>query len=556
MKYRCSFNALLITTLVLSGFSLLFLYSCGGDEDDPKIKVTSVSLNTQTLKMEENSTGNLFASIQPSNATNKSVSWDSSSPSVVDVDENGNLTSKVAGTAIITVTTIDGGYQNQCVVTVLKSDPGVLVESVSLNKHSSMLELTAEEQLSETIEPANAENKTVIWTTNDETVLTVTNGLVTPKKVGTATVYVTTQDGAKTDQCTFSIYDKRVVTGVSLDKTSIEKTEGSTYQLTATVEPSTATNQNVTWSSSNTSVAEVSTSGLVSMKKAGSATITVTTLEGAKTATCSVSVIVDVTKVTGVTLNETSMQLIQGATQQLTPTIQPATAVNQAVSWSSTNSSVASVSNGLITAHLPGSTTITAKTSDGGFEATCQVYVYKIAVVSIDITNPPTQMNNGTSVNLNYSILPADATNKNVSWSSSNTSVATVTNGTLQAKGRGFATITVISADNNNIRDNFDIEVLQPVTQINLDKWPIINAKEGDYITVTATVLPDNANNKHITWTSTDTDIATVDAYPNNNLKATIHVKDISTPSAGVGITATADNGVDITVSVLININN
>ena len=166
------------------------------------------------------------------------------------------------------------------------------------------------------------------------------------------------------------------VTGVSVSPTSATLSVGGTQQLTRTISPANATNQNVTWSSSNTSVATVNSSGLVTAVAAGTATITVTTQEGNFTATSAITVNTTNVPVTGVSVSPTSATLNVGGTQQLTRTISPANATNQNVTWSSNNTSVATVnSSGLVTSVAAGSATITVTTQDGGFTATSSITV-------------------------------------------------------------------------------------------------------------------------------------------------------------------------------------
>ena len=164
-----------------------------------------------------------------------------------------------------------------------------------------------------------------------------------------------------------------------MDKTSYEMTEGDEFTLTATVNPENATNKNVSWSSSNTSVANVD-NGKITALKAGTATITVKTEDGNKTATCEVTVNAKVYPVTGVTLDKTSYEMTEGDEFTLTATVNPENATNKNVSWSSSNTSVATVDNGKVTALKAGTATITVKTDDGGKTATCEVSVREINV--------------------------------------------------------------------------------------------------------------------------------------------------------------------------------
>ena len=171
------------------------------------------------------------------------------------------------------------------------------------------------------------------------------------------------------------------VESVSLNKTSIEIEVGKTEQLTATISPDNATDKSVTWTSDKTNIATVSTSGVVSAKAKGTATITVTTKDGNKTATCQVTVkpsTTPIVAVTGVSLDKASATLEVGDQLQLNATVKPADATNKTLSWASDKTNVASVDqNGKITAVAEGTAKITVTTADGDFKAECNVTVNK-----------------------------------------------------------------------------------------------------------------------------------------------------------------------------------
>ena len=153
--------------------------------------------------------------------------------------------------------------------------------------------------------------------------------------------------------------------------------------------------------------------------------------------------------VTNITLSSESISLVEGDSETLTATVSPSNATNKKVIWTSTDGSIASVDNGRVTALKPGNTTIKAKSDDGGKTATCQVTVkakvYNVESVSLDKTN--ITLTEGDSETLTATVYPDNATNKNVSWKSSNTSVATVNNGVVTAIKAGTATITVTTED-------------------------------------------------------------------------------------------------------------
>ena len=225
------------------------------------------------------------------------------------------------------------------------------------------------------------------------------------------TVKATNTGGSDSEQLSITINPAAAVPveSVSLDKTTLGLTKGETAQLNATVLPETATNRNVTWSTSDASIATV-TDGVVTAVAPGTATITVTTVDQSKTATCTVTVTVPVT---GVTLNKTRTSLYVGDTETLTATVAPDNATNQAVTWTSSNPSVATVKNGVVTAVAPGIAVITATTQDGNHTAACAVTVrpdvppanpnYRITVEATQggtVTADPTAAKAGTTVTL------------------------------------------------------------------------------------------------------------------------------------------------------------
>ena len=201
------------------------------------------------------------------------------------------------------------------------------------------------------------------------------------------------------------------VQGVKLDESSILLYEGETQTLKATVTPSNATDASVTWSSDNTSVATVSDAGQVTAVKAGDAKITVTTKDGAKTATCAVTVKAKIVSVQGVSIEPTSVEMLLGEKKTLVAKVTPENASNPSVTWSSSGASIATVSqNGEVEALKTGTVSITVKTADGGFEASCSVKIdasqYNITFESNGGTAvPPQVINKGDKVTK-----PADPT--------------------------------------------------------------------------------------------------------------------------------------------------
>ena len=256
------------------------------------VAVTGVTLDKTTLSIEAGQTAQLTATVQPGNADNQAVTWSTSDASIASVDANGKVTANAKGSATITVTTADGGKTATCTVTVTEPAAPVAVTGVTLNKSNTTIYTGRTETLTATIQPADATNKAVTWTSSNTSVATINNGVVTGVSVGTATITVKTTDGGFTATCTVKVEEAPIVhpTGVSISKSAISLQVGGTETLTATVTPADANNKNVTWSTSDATVAAVDKNGKVTGIKAGNATITATTEDGSKTATCAVTV--------------------------------------------------------------------------------------------------------------------------------------------------------------------------------------------------------------------------------------------------------------------------
>ncbi|MDR1068760.1 MAG: Ig-like domain-containing protein, partial [Clostridiales Family XIII bacterium] len=414
------------------------------------VAVTGVSLSAAQVNINVGATQTLTATVSPSDAANKAVTWTSSDAAVAAVSTSGVVTGKAAGTATITVKTTDGSKTATCAVTVKAVT--VSVSSVSLPA-TAAVNVGSTVTLTPTVSPQDATNKTVTWTSSDTAIATVSSsGVVTGKIAGSATITVKTADGSKTAATKITV-NPIAVTGVSLNTAQLSINVGVTATLTATVSPSNAGNKAVTWTSSNTAIATVGSNGVITGKAAGTATITVKTTDGGKTATCKVtvnSVSPTTIAVTGVSLSVAQQNVNVGATQALTATVSPSNATNKAVTWTSSDTAIATVSSsGVVTGKAAGTATITATTNDGGKTTACAVTVKAVTVPVTSVSVSATAaVNVGSTATLTPTVSPSNATNKSVTWTSSNTAIATVSaSGVVTGKAAGTATITVKTAD-------------------------------------------------------------------------------------------------------------
>lgn len=259
------------------------------EEQEPepaKIPVTGVSVFYTSSILEVNDTVDLQITVTPDNATNKNVTCVSSNANVATVSESGIVTAVAEGTATITITTEDGGFTATSKIVVKneeKEEKEISVTGVTLDKTTATIKEGATVKLTPTIAPENATNKNVTWTSSNESVATVAGGVVTGVKAGTATITATTVDGNKIATCTVTVEEivqSVSVTSVSLNVNTLEMQVGDEYTLVATLNPKDASNKDVTWTSSDEKVVEVSANGIITAKKEGTATVTVTTKDG------------------------------------------------------------------------------------------------------------------------------------------------------------------------------------------------------------------------------------------------------------------------------------
>ena len=398
-----------------------------------------------------------------------------------------------------------------CFVLSCQKEPETIaVTGVTLSQTSAELTEGDSFRLTATVSPGNATDKTIIWSSDNETVATVSSaGDVVAKVPGIANISVKTHDGGMTATCRVTVVSKKIsVSGVSLDNATLSMTEGETRTLKAAVTPEDATDKSVTWSSDNTSVADVTSTGVVVAKSPGTASIIVKTNDGGKTATCYVTVKENVIPVAGVSLNISSMTLNVGETQTLTVTVTPSNASDKTVSWKSSDATIAYVdSDGTVVAISAGTATITATVGD--MSAECIVTVV-VPAASVSLNKTELTIEKGKSEILTATVSPSDATDKTVTWQSSNNAIATVDqNGRVTAVNAGSAVITVTTKDGSKTA-TCNVTVVIPVTSVSLNKAELA-LSIGQSETLTAMVKPDDATEKMITWTSSNKWVATVE---------------------------------------------
>ncbi len=470
--------------------------------------VTSIQLDVHRVTTSLlTGTYQLTYTIEPKGeGVNRDVTWTSSAPDIATVSENGLVTFLKPGKATIVVKTIDGGISGNLIDTCefYINNP---VTSVDLDYTDITLKMGEEFRLTALVLPEDASDKTVLWSSSDTNVATVNeNGMVTAVNSGSATILCKSADSGETSMCNVTVYQP--VTGVTISNESMTVRKGQEFWLNATCQPENAMNKLIIWSSSDTSIATVDKNGKVTAVEPGDCVITATSQDSGVTARCSLTV---TQPITGISLNTNAKTILAGEKFVIIPTIEPLDADNKNVTYTSSDTSVATVdSDGIVTGVRGGKTVIIVKTEERGLIASCLVTVQEF-VSSVNITQDSAQMNLGAVLQLQAEVLNETATNRKLTWSSTNNGILQVdSTGKVTAVGMGTATIYAYATDGSGLYDTCQITVIKPVGSIVIQPSSV-TVSEGKTARVTATVYPADASIQDIEWSSSDPTVATVD---------------------------------------------
>jgi len=485
---------------------------CTVTVEDLSVKSVSVTPKRLVLLKGEVSEA-LLAVIEPSTAANTAVTWRSSNNNVATVN-NGVVTAIGVGEAEIIVTTVDGSKIDVCYVTVTPKS----VERITLSKSSIDVFFRETEDrtqtLTATVTPGDATDPSIIWASNNETVATVIDhndgtATVTLHAAGSAVITATSASNSSVSATCPVIVRAIRVTSIQLDKSSLELNPLEHDTLTATLTSDSddygPDDTTVTWSSSNESVATVSSTGSVTAVGAGTAVITARTADGGFVATCVVRVW---QKVTGVALDQSGLSLNVGDRGTLTAMVSPSTAANKTVTWASSNPEIATVdAAGNVTALAAGTATITVTTEDQGKQDTCTITVANpVTGVTLDAATL-TLTKASEPRTLVATVFPANAENATVTWTSSDSTIVNVDDeGNITAVAVGQATITATA----NGHTATCIVTVDPILVSSIAMDAALTLHVGETGDLTVAVNPDNAENRSLNWTSSDSTIATV----------------------------------------------
>lgn len=340
----------------------------------------------------------------------------------------------------------------------------------------------------------------------------------------------------------FGCKEEETLRLISLNESDTTLLIGDEFQLIVTTTPSSIPVPTIVWTSSNSNIASVDSEGRVTAKTVGVAKITATTEDFLFQSICNISVMPIIA--TGIKLNTDSLELLIGEVYTLTYIITPPNTTDPRINWFSLDSKIALIDqNGKIKANELGSTTIIIKTGNN-LSDSCNILIKPVPITGIELSKKSITLEVNESAVLEVTIKPINATNKNIFWSSSNSSIATVNNGTIHGNGVGNAVITAKSESGNYIA-LCDV-IVNPISvkSVILDKNNL-NLIPAEKALLIATVLPTNAFNKSLKWESSNEGVAIVDNYGNVTAKN----------SGSAIITAKSENG-NFSASCNVNVGN
>ena len=501
-----------------------------------------ISLGLNHVNMERFSTRQLTATVWPDNV-DTSVKWKSSRSSIVSVDKNGLLTAKKAGVATITCYSVkDKTVKATLTVTVYqKATP----RSLTLTPSTEVLVRGDTVQLKATPVPSDA-SAYVTWRVNNKSRASITSdGLLTAKQTGWVTVTATSRQNSR-----IRVTRKILIVApdspqsLSLGLSSITMTPGRTRQLTVTAYPLDKSNE-VRWKSSRTSVVTVSSNGLLTARRAGTATITATSTVNSNVKITLKVTVQNLPAPTSLTITG-PRSLAKGSTAQLSVSPYPSS-TSSAVTWSSSNRKIATVdSSGTVRGVKGGVVTITAtSTAKKTVKASYTLTVTDPeSPTAITLNTGSFTMEAGGTFQLSAGVLPENCRYKSVKFTSSSTRVLRVSsNGLITARQAGTAVVTVRSSYDSGVSRAIQVTVVEKAAPTALkitaaSQW----LNKGETATLTVTPTPSSASRLY-GFKSSNSSIASVDASgvvtakKTGTVRITVYSKKKSTVSASITLT-------------------
>lgn len=376
---------------------------------------------------------------------------------------------------------------------------------VSIKIEKTTLRIGEKVEISASVYPEDSCDTDVFWDSSDESVAVVSGGMVEARGYGTATLTAESFNGKKkTVKITVKEISAKKVKVSGLPDAS-EFYIGDRFQLQADITPDDVDDPSITWSSSDDSVAAISSDGSVQLRSVGKATLEATASNGK---VGKVTVQVKEKVVETVEISDDQLDIFLGDQYQLEAVVSPSDATYPELTWTAEDPDIVTVlSDGKIQGNSCGQTTITAMAVNGVSDQ-IQVNISEIKAETITITAPET-LQLGQTHQLEYCLLPSDTTDREVVWSSADQEIIEISqDGTIVAKGLGKTTIYAVQKD---VQTSLEVEVRPiPVEEIQILSDAGHAVDKGETAAFSAQIYPSDANS-NITWSTSDPEIAMID---------------------------------------------
>lgn len=470
-----------------------------------KQKVTGVSLGMTTINLYVGETNRIYASILPHTADNKDVVWSSSDNKVATIDSKGVISARSPGVATITVTTKDGGFKDSTLVQVSKK---VSKNNIYLSLDKEKMYVGDTTNLITVVSPDEKLASKVVYSSSDISVVSInSNGKITAKKKGKATITARIASEGISSSIDINVTDKEIEQ-LYLSSTNLSINVSDKYNLKTYFYPNDAVGT-VTYTSSDSKVVSVNSDGKIVGLKEGVATITVKSNNNI-TAKCIVEVKNDIIDAEEIEIKLDKTTIDVGEEVTISSIVKPDNSTNKNVTYISSDNNIATVSDdGKVLGINPGNVIITVTTASGISDTiSLKVKSANVEVTSIDL-DPIISVEAGKSIIINSDINPKNATNKNIIWSSEDTSIAKVnSSGVVTGVEEGSTIITATIGDIQSSTVVLVSEIKAEKIELNYEQ---VDLFMGENITLKATISPSNTTNNDVTWISNDESIVKVD---------------------------------------------
>jgi len=471
--------------------------------------ITNITLDPEEVEISVGESLVINASVLPSNINNASLMFISSDESVFTITDANKLSVTIkavaGGKAVLTAVNSDNIIVGNCLVTVKEPVTNIKLSETNLNVKLA----TKTYQLYATISPAGATSKGITWESTNTSVATIDeNGKLTLVSSGSTSIICTSIDNPNIKAiCNVTV--SKAVSSVEFDQKSVEMYVGESKRLTYQLKPDTASDTSVRFTSFNTAIADVDRSGMVTARQSGQTQIMIMSNDGSLYSICTVVV---KQRATGVKMSVTNVTMNKGEYFNIEVSVTPSTATDASLSWESQDEKIATVNSaGRVSAKDVGTTVIMVKTTTGA-TAFCTVTVLE-GVTQLELDPDFATVDIGETITLTPKFTPEKASNQNVTFKSSDESIATVNPvGVVKGLKGGVVLITCESED-GGYRAFCLLTVHEPVISVNMNPESYILGLGKSY-KLEATVSNDEtASTTTVTWTSDNTDVASVDKY-------------------------------------------